>query len=53
MPFVLLKTGKMKEVPFEDMVTFLNENRDLIQNRQGKRKRKILTPELADSTSTK
>lgn len=53
MPFVLLKTGKIKEVPFEEMETFLNENRDLIQNQQGKRRRKILTSDLADSTNTK
>lgn len=53
MPYVLLKTGKTKEVPVEEMENFLKENRDLIQNRQGKRRRKILTSDLADSTNTK
>ncbi|MGK7943911.1 MAG: hypothetical protein AB4058_05530 [Microcystaceae cyanobacterium] len=33
MPDVLLKTGELIEVPEEEMLSFLQENRDLIQDR--------------------
>ena len=34
MPQVLLKTGEIKEVPDDQLLTFLQENRDLIQSQK-------------------
>ena len=53
MPQVLLKTGELREIPSEEMLTFLQENRDLIEDRKGTRKRKIKRPELIETTNTK
>lgn len=41
MPNILLKNGELIEVPEEDMLSFLKENRDLIQDRISPRKRPI------------
>ena len=55
MPTVVLKNGEVKEIPDDEMLSFLQENRDLIQNRHSPRKRPIKIEESADSpiTSTK
>lgn len=53
MPEVLMKNGEVREVPLEEMVAFLTANRDQIQDKQGKRKRKILSSELVTLTNTK
>ncbi|MGK7930264.1 MAG: hypothetical protein AB4041_02365 [Microcystaceae cyanobacterium] len=42
MPDVLLKTGELIEVPEEEMLSFLQENRDLIQDRVSPRERVTL-----------
>lgn len=39
---VLLKTGKLIEISDEEMLTFLEDNKNLIQDRKSTRKRKIL-----------
>lgn len=38
---VLLKTGEMREIPDDQLESFLQENQDLIQDRQSLRKRPI------------
>ncbi|MEG3436847.1 hypothetical protein V0288_06915 [Pannus brasiliensis CCIBt3594] len=52
MPTVLLKTGEFKEVPDEELLSFLEENRDLIQERQSPRKRAIKRPISSTPSST-
>jgi hypothetical protein len=48
---VLLKTGKMVHLPEDEMITFLEQNRDLIQMRKFKarRQRTVDTAEAATS----
>jgi hypothetical protein len=41
MATVLLKTGEFREIPDDQLEPFLEENRDLIQDRQSPRKRPI------------
>jgi hypothetical protein len=38
---VLLKTGEFREIPDDQLESFLEENQDLIQDRQSPRKRPI------------
>jgi hypothetical protein len=38
---VLLKTGEFREIPDDQLESFLEENRDLIQDRQSHRERPI------------
>ena len=38
---VLLKTGEIREIPDDQLESFLKENQDLIQDRQSSRKRPI------------
>ncbi|GBL08615.1 hypothetical protein MSj_00088 [Microcystis aeruginosa Sj] len=44
MATVLLKTGEFREIPDDQLISFLQENQDLIQNRQSPRKRAIKRP---------
>jgi hypothetical protein len=41
MAAVLLKTGEFQEIPDNQLISFFEENRDLIQDRQSTRKRAI------------
>lgn len=41
---VLVKTGEIKEIPDDQLESFLKENQDLIQDRQSSRKRPIRKP---------
>ena len=41
---VLLKTGEIREIPDDQLESFLEENQDLIQDRQSSRKRPIRKP---------
>jgi len=41
MATVLLKTGEFREIPDDQLESFLEENQDLIQDRQSPRKRPI------------
>lgn len=43
MPKCLLITGQIIEVSDEEMKSFLEENRELVITRIGKRKREVLT----------
>jgi hypothetical protein len=52
MATVLLKTGEFREIPDDQLISFLEENRDLIQDRQSRRKRAIKRPMLSNVTST-
>ncbi|MGK7898137.1 MAG: hypothetical protein AB4372_32095 [Xenococcus sp. (in: cyanobacteria)] len=52
MPDVLLKTGELIEVPEEEMLSFLQENRDLIQDRVSPRRRSIKRPHKVESVTT-
>ena len=40
---VLLETGEIREIPDDQIESFLKENQDLIQDRQSPRKRLIKT----------
>ncbi|ELP55378.1 hypothetical protein NIES298_18170 [Microcystis aeruginosa NIES-298] len=44
MAAVLLKTGEFQEIPDDQLISFLEKNRDLIQDRQSPRKRVIKRP---------
>jgi hypothetical protein len=44
MAAVLLKTGEFQEIPDDQLISFLEENRDLIQDRPSPRKRAIKRP---------
>jgi len=44
MATVLSKTGEFLEIPDDQLISFLEENRDLIQDRQSPRKRAIKRP---------
>ena len=44
MATVLLNTGEFQEIPDDQLISFLEENRDLIQDRQSPRKRVIKRP---------
>lgn len=44
MATVLLKTGEFREIPDDQLISFLEQNRDLIQDRQSPRKRAIKRP---------
>jgi hypothetical protein len=48
MATVLLNTGEVREVPDNEMLIFLQQNRELIQNRQSPRKRPIKTEESVE-----
>jgi hypothetical protein len=54
MATVLLKTGEFREIPDDQLISFLEENRDLIQDRQSPRKRAIkrLIPSTCASLPT-
>ncbi len=52
MPKVLMKDGEFREVPDEEMLSFLQQNRDLIQNRHSLRKRPIKRADSPESCST-
>lgn len=41
---VVLKTGEAKEIPDDQIESFLEKNQDLIQDRQSSRKRPIRKP---------
>jgi len=51
MATVLLKTGEFREIPDDQLISFLQENRDLIQDRQSRRKRAIKRPIPSNVTS--
>ena len=51
MATVLLKTGEFQEIPDDQLISFLEENRDLIQDRQLPRKRAIKRPIQSNVTS--
>jgi len=51
MAAVLLKTGEFQEIPDDQLISFLQENRDLIQDRQSRRKRAIKRPIPSNVTS--
>ncbi|GCL52328.1 hypothetical protein NIES3804_39170 [Microcystis aeruginosa NIES-3804] len=51
MATVLLKTGEFREIPDDQLISFLEENRDLIQERQSPRKRVIKRPIQSNVTS--
>jgi hypothetical protein len=51
MAAVLLKTGEFQEIPDDQLISFLQENQDLIQNRQSPRKRAIKRPIPSNVTS--
>lgn len=51
MATVLLKTGEFQEIPDDQLISFLEENRDLIQDRQSPRKRAIKRPIQSNMTS--
>ena len=55
MPNVLMKSGEIREISDEEMLSFLEENRDLIQIRYSARKRPVKREETAEIqlTSTK
>jgi hypothetical protein len=55
MPTVLMKSGEIREIADEEMLSFLEENRDLIQIRHSARKRPVKREETAEIqlTSTK
>ena len=52
---VLMKSGEIREIPDEEMLSFLEENRDLIQIRHSARTRPVKREEIAEIqlTSTK
>lgn len=52
MPRVLMKNGEFKEIPDEDMLSFLSENRDQIEDRQSPRKRRPLSSDLTETPAT-
>jgi hypothetical protein len=52
MPTVLMKNGDIKEVPDEEMLSFLHQNRDLIQNRYSPRRRRIKKASPSESSLT-
>ena len=51
MATVLLNTGEFREIPDDQLISFLQENRDLIQDRQSPRKRAIKRPIQSNMTS--
>ncbi len=51
MATVLLNTGEFREIPDDQLISFLQENQDLIQNRQSPRKRAIKRPIPSNVTS--
>jgi len=51
MAAVLLKTGEFQEIPDDQLISFFEENRDLIQDRQSPRKRAIKRPIQSNMTS--
>jgi hypothetical protein len=55
MATILMKNGEVVEVPDEEMLSFLQQNRDSIQNRQSLRKRPVKRDESSEAqiTSTK
>ncbi|GCL56153.1 hypothetical protein NIES3806_35120 [Microcystis aeruginosa NIES-3806] len=52
MAAVLSKTGEFREIPDDQLISFLEENRDLIQDRPSHRKRAIKRPIQSNVTST-
>lgn len=48
MATILMKNGEVKEVPDEEMLAFLQQNRDLIQNCKSPRKRSIKRDESSE-----
>jgi hypothetical protein len=52
MATVLLKTGEFREIPDDQLISFLGGNRELIQDRQSPRKRAIKRPISSNVTST-
>lgn len=52
MPEVVMKNGDVKEVSDEEMLSFLQQNRDSIQNRFSPRRRPIKESEISKSTFT-
>ena len=52
MPEVVMKNGDVKEVSDEEMLSFLQQNRDSIQNRFSPRRRPIKQSEISKSTFT-
>ncbi|GFE71215.1 hypothetical protein [Chroococcus sp. FPU101] len=52
MPRVLMKNGEFREIPDEEMLSFLSENRDQIQDRYLPRKRRPLRAELSENTTS-
>ncbi len=51
MATVLLNTGEFQEIPDDQLISFLEENRDLIQDRPSPRKRAIKRPIPSNVTS--
>jgi len=52
MPTVQMKNGELKEVADDQMLLFLQENRDLIQDRQSAHRRPIKKSKSPESSST-
>jgi hypothetical protein len=46
-----MKTGEFQEIPDDQLISFFEENRDLIQDRQSPRKRAIKRPIQSNMTS--
>jgi len=51
MATVLLNTGEFQEIPDDQLISFFEENRDLIQDRPSPRKRAIKRPIQSNMTS--
>lgn len=52
MPRILRKNGEFREIPEQEMLSFLLENRDEIQDRQSPRKRRTFRSELSETNTT-
>jgi hypothetical protein len=52
---ILMKSGEIREIADEEMLSFLEENRDLIQIRHSARKRPVKREKISEIqlTSTK
>jgi len=52
MASILMKSGEIREVSGEKMLSFLEENRDLIQARHSARRRPVKKEEIAEAQLT-
>jgi hypothetical protein len=49
---ILMKSGEIREISDEKMLSFLGENRDLIQARRSVRRRPVKREEIAEAQLT-